>query len=155
MDIKQLRTEIIKPILNYLGLYSKEAEELLLGTACQESQVGHYIRQIGCNGITGAFGIYQMEIRTANDIWNNFLIYKKDLAEKVESLKIKSLTTQDNLKYNLAYATAMCRIHYLRVKEEIPVNRFGQAQYWKKYYNTASGKGTIEEYLQNWNKFNA
>lgn len=155
MNIKQLREEIIKPILEYLELYNKNAENLLVGTACQESHAGEYIRQLGCKGDVGAFGIYQMEIATHNDIWNNFLKYKKDLASKIESLKIVGLSIQDNLKYNLAYATAMCRIHYYRVKEAIPDNIYGQAKYWKKYYNTELGKGTIEEYQQNYNKFNS
>ena len=149
MNIKQLRNELIRPILDYLELYSKKAEDLLLGTACQESHAGEYIRQLGCKGEVGAFGIYQMELATHNDIWDNYLKYKDDLALKVSKLKCPTMTDAQNLEYNLAYATAMCRIHYYRVKEAIPEGTYGQAQYWKKYYNTELGKGTVEEYLQN------
>ena len=49
---------------------------------------------------------------------------------------------------NLYYATAMCRVHYRRVKEPIPNTVIGQAQYWKRYYNTPLGKGTEENYIQ-------
>lgn len=152
MDIKQLREEIIKPVLEMLGLYSKNAENLLLGTACQESHAGEYIRQLGCKGDVGAFGIYQMELATHNDIWDNFLKYNKPIADKIKMLRIKELSDSENLLFNLAYATAMCRVHYYRISEKIPDNIYGQAQYWKKYYNTELGKGTIEEYQQNWNR---
>lgn len=154
MDVNQLRRELIRPVLEKLGLWSKNAEDLLVGTACQESSCGQYIRQLGCKGNAGAFGIYQMELITHNDIWDNFLKYKPDLMRKVKELKIASLSDAENLEYNLAYATAMCRIHYYRIPSAIPDGIYPQAQYWKRYYNTLKGKGTIEEYQQNWNKYN-
>ena len=154
MDIKQLRVELIRPVLDKIGLWSKNAEDLLVGTACQESACGKYIRQLGCKGNVGAFGIYQMELATHNDILANFLKYKPTLAEKVKALRIPTMSDAENLEYNLAYATAMCRVHYYRIPKPIPDGVYGQAQYWKEYYNTKFGKGTIEEYQQNWNKFN-
>ncbi len=40
--------------------------------------------------------------------------------------------------WNLAYATAMCRVHYLRVPRPLPdagaVRAMGE--YWKRHYNT-------------------
>ena len=150
MNAKQLRLEVIRPILQYLDLWSKNAENLVFGTACQESNCGEYIRQIGCKDEVGAFGIYQMELATHNDIWDNFLKYKPQLAEKIQALKIPGLTDAKNLEYNLAYSTAMCRIHYYRVPSAIPDGLYGQAQYWKKYYNTELGKGTIEQYQSNY-----
>ena len=47
----------------------------------------------------------------------------------------------------------MCRVHYLRVKEALPTTPEGYAEYWKKYYNTSSGKGTAKEFLDKYNKF--
>jgi hypothetical protein len=43
----------------------------------------------------------------------------------------------------------MCRVHYLRVKEALPTENdaAGMASYWKRYYNTVLGKGTIEQAL--------
>lgn len=154
MDIKQLRTELIRPVLDKIGLWSKSAEDLLVGTACQESACGTYIRQLNCRGTTGAFGIFQMELNTHNDIWQNFLKYKPSLAEKIKALRIPSMTDAENLEYNLAYAVAMCRIHYYRVPSSIPDGIYAQAQYWKDFYNTKLGKGSTEEYISNWCKFN-
>ncbi len=59
-----------------------------------------------------------------------------------------------NLYAILPYATAMCRIHYLRVKEPLPdIHPVTMGSYWKKYYNTELGKGTVEEFVENWNKY--
>ena len=56
----------------------------------------------------------------------------------------------DQLKGNLYYAVAMCRIHYYRVSEALPNDLEGMARYWKKYYNTELGKGTVEEFIHNY-----
>lgn len=143
MNAKQLRTEIIRPALVAVGLYSKPAEDLVFGTACVESNCGEYLRQI--NG--PALGFFQMEPATHDDIYKNFLKYKPDLKARVMKLSAPGLSAAENLKSNLMYAAAMCRIHYLRVSQPIPEDLQGQAEYWKKYYNTAKGKGSVEKYL--------
>ena len=60
-----------------------------------------------------------------------------------------------NLATDLAYAAAMCRIHYYRDKEPLPnagdISR--QAEYWKRVYNTPAGAGTEAEYLANWHRY--
>ena len=48
---------------------------------------------------------------------------------------------------NPAYAVAAARFQYFRVPEKIPTTLEGQAKYWKKYWNTAAGKGTPEQYI--------
>lgn len=154
MNGKQLRELVIRPTLYALGLWSREAEDLLFGTACQESHCGEYIRQLGCNGMVGAFGIYQMEIATARDIYDNYLKYKGDLHRKVETMRGTGQSVSDALIGNLAYATAMARIHYLRVPAAIPTTLDAQADYWKRHYNTYKGKGTPEEYIENYKRFN-
>lgn len=147
MDINQLLHQVILPVLDYLELPKPEAAaELLLGTAIQESQAGHYIKQLG-NG--PALGIYQMEPATHDDIWTNYLAYHGTLANMVERLRGTWPTKQQSLIYNLAYSTAMCRIHYYRVPAPLPLlgDLPAQAAYWKAHYNTRLGKGTTEEYI--------
>ena len=78
IDVKQFRANIIEPALTVLELDSVAAQELLLGTAVQESRIT-YLRQLG-NG--PALGLFQMEPATHNDIWDNFLEYKPELAKK-------------------------------------------------------------------------
>lgn len=147
MNPIQLRTYIIKPTLEHLNLYSKEAETLILATACAESKCGEYIHQI--NG--PALGIYQMEPATAKDIIMNFLRFRPELWKKVQELMIPTLSVEENLICNLRFATAMCRMQYLRDKQPLPKTAEEMAETWKRVYNTPLGKGTPEEFLMRWN----
>ena len=153
MNAKQLRELIIRPTLHALGMWSKPAEDLMLGTACQESHCGEYIRQLGCSGTIGAFGIWQMEIATARDIYDNYLRYRPELKAAVEHLRGAGQSIQDALISNLAYACALARIKYRRDPAAIPTDLRGQAEMWKRVYNTATGKGTVDEYMTNWARY--
>lgn len=130
--------------------YSLHAENLVLGTGAQESAYGKYTKQIGGGP---ALGKFQMEPETHNDIWKNFLKYKPRLAKLI--LEISGLNEPDfkDLETNDTYACAMCRVHYFRVKEPIPTTLNGYAYYWKQYYNTPKGKGTISEFINNYLKY--
>lgn len=153
IDPRQLLHEVIRPVLLSLDLYSDKAERLVLGTACQESECGLWIKQLG--GGPG-IGIYQMEPDTFNDIWNNYLDFKPTLREKVLKWVFDIGLNGDSAREmvgNLYYATAMCRVHYYRVPEPIPDYLAGQAAYWKKYYNTEDGRGTGFQYINAWNRF--
>lgn len=145
MDKKQLR-DLIHRVLIDLDLYSGAAENLLMGTAAQESGLGEYIRQLG-NG--PALGIFQMEPDTFKDIVQNYLQYKPELAKLVMSISGVNALRSEYLEYNLALSICMCRVHYLRVSEKMPDNLTGWAKYWKEYYNTRLGKGTEEEFIRN------
>ena len=146
IKIDQLK-KAIEEVLDYLNLNSLSAVNLLLGTAAQESRLGEYIEQVK----GPALGIFQMEAATELDIWNNYLKYQPELLEKMNKISKRNCLLKD-LKYNLAYQIAMCRIHYLRVKEKLPAHDDikGLARYWKKYYNTRLGKGTENEFIENY-----
>lgn len=153
IDREQFVDLIIEPTLQHIGLYSDAATELVLGTALQESRLT-YIHQLG-NG--PALGVFQMEPATHNDIWQNYLKYREDLRNYVIDLasriNIKSgMVDALELISNLNYAAAMCRIHYLRTPDPLPQSgdTAGQAKYWKQYYNTPLGRGTVEEYMRSW-----
>lgn len=148
LDCLRLKLDIIIPTLEYLGLYSDAAVLLLLGTCAQESHLGTYVRQI--NG--PALGIYQCEPNTHDDIWDNYLEYKTDLKEKVLAIAPRDV---NNLINNLNYATAIARIHYLRVKAALPSagNLNAIAAYYKKYYNTVAGKATESQFIANYRKY--
>jgi hypothetical protein len=135
----QLREYLVRPVLNRLGLYSEAAEELLMLTAAAESLCGEYLHQVG----GPALGIFQMEPRTHDDIWDNYLRFKPDLA--VQMKHYGRLSQQ--LAGNLYYACAMARIHYRRVPERLPsaMDIDGLARYWKDHYNTHLGAGDPQE----------
>ena len=150
---------IIKPVLESMGYYSVAAENLLLGTALQESGL-RYLKQLGGGP---ALGVYQMEPATHQDIWINYLNAREDLKYKVlewheesmidDPVNAEEVTRQPSaMTWNLAYATAMARVHYLRVPEPLPEahNVMDMAEYWKAHFNTPRGAGTPEEYVANY-----
>ena len=139
---------IIQPTLMQLGLWSVAAEELLLGTALIESNLIHR-RQIG----GPALSFFQMEPKTHDDIWENFLKYRAPLAGSIKQL----LTSERDdklveLEVNDKYACAMARVQYLRVSAPLPQTGdvAGMAAYWKQYYNTLRGRGEVPEYIRRW-----
>lgn len=161
IDPTQLRTLVVKPVLLSLGLPSSEvAENLIMGTAAHESHLGDYIEQVGGGP---ALGIFQMEPATLNDCYENYLDYRADLKAKVDGFLAAQPATQDGspdkqqqLATNLAYATAMCRIRYYRAPAAMPsdpndVNALGT--YWKQYYNTPQGAGTVEQFVADYNRY--
>lgn len=158
MNAKQLLELVVRPTLIELGLHSKAAEQLVVGTIYQES-LGEYIQQLGGGP---ALGLIQMEPTTHDDIWGNYLIYHSALANKVTNLmsrnalhkSVLGVPAVEELLTNLKYAVAMCRIHYLRVPAPLPAADDIEAlgQYWKKFYNTVHGKGHVTEFVFNYPK---
>ncbi|CAH8235327.1 conserved hypothetical protein [Vibrio aestuarianus] len=158
MDAKQLTDLVVRPELERLGLYSEAAVQLVVGTIFTESRA-KYLKQHG-NG--PALGIIQMEPATHDDIWLNFLKYKNELAGKVNAAssyvefdKASVISVHANeLVFNLRYAVAMCRVHYLRKPEALPkagdIPALGR--YWKKHYNTELGKGKVTDFIEKFPK---
>lgn len=154
MNEGQLREHIIWPVLEDMGLASESAVELLILTAATESHMGKYIKQVR----GPALGIYQMEPQSHDDVWENFLHYKADLSAKVRKWELEQAFPYDNsyqMAGNLYYATAMARVFYLRFDKRLPDHNDieGLAQYWKKYWNTPLGAGTVEKAINDYNKY--
>lgn len=147
MNPKHLR-EMIVTILKESGMYSLDAVELLMLTAAKESDLGYNWRQIR----GPALGVFQTEPNTEKDLWKNYLKYNPDRSEI-----IKRFDTSDerDLHWNLAYQILICRTHYRRVKEKLPSRHDVPAMgaYWKKYYNTSKGKGTIKSAVAAYEKY--
>ena len=146
LDPNQFTKHIIRPALEAIDLYSKAAEELLLGTAIQESRLV-YLKQIGGGP---ALGLFQMEPATHDDIWDNYLDYKDTLFDKVYVLACRQPVDPHDMIWNLYYAAAMCRIHYYRVPEALPEagDYEGMAKYHKQYYNTPLGSTKLSESIE-------
>ena len=74
--------QVIRPALQAIDLDSLAAEQLLLATALQESDLRNTVQMGG----GPALGYFQMEPATHDDIWANFLRYRGALAGKVRAL---------------------------------------------------------------------
>jgi len=140
---QHLREYIIRPTLEQIGLWSESAENLLMGTAAQESKQGFYLRQLKGGP---AVGIFQMEPATHDDIWEHFLEYQPRLSEKIQTLT--PFVEAEQMVGNLNYAAAMARMQYYRRPEPLPMANdvAALAHYWKQHYNTRLGKGTEKEF---------
>lgn len=151
LNILQFRTNIVRPVLQALGNHSMAAENLVIGTAVQESNL-HYLRQLNEGP---ARGLNQMEPATHDDHWQNYLAYRTELRGRVEAFLVPNQDRHAQLVWNLAYATAMCRLHYMRVPVALPgaTNVAGLAAYWKQHYNTPQGRGTVAEFADKFEKF--
>ena len=148
MKPEDLQKYVINPTLRYIGLNSKDAGSIVLGVAAAESKF-EKLQQF--NG-GPAMGLWQMEPRTHDDIYDSVFPDHLILSKNVQSLLSESFPALDQLHWNLAYACAMCRVQLWRFPEALP--RYddisGQAHYWKKYYNTEDGSGTIEHYIESY-----
>jgi len=146
MDIRQFRDYIVHPALKQINTWTPAAEQLVMATAMAESGV-FFIQQVGRGP---ARGFFQMEPVTHDDIWKRYLSRKPQLLADLKALIMRDMDLHDQLRGNLFYAAAMCRIFYLRFKEPLPeVNDWpAMASYWKRYYNTYLGAGSEEVFLQ-------
>lgn len=151
LDINQLVTYIICPVLKQVGIYSPEGEQLVLGTGAKESGF-KYIHQIGGGP---ALGFYQMEPATYWNLWNQYLLNKPELRKLILSVcKYSTIPSEDFLMHDLRLATIMCRVRYMWINSPIPAfnDIDGQAKYWAKYYNANPVTGVPNEYVEAYNR---
>ena len=149
MDAAQLRGLIVKPALEEVGLHSDAAEDLVMGTAAQESHL-MYVKQLGGGP---ALSLFQIEPATYDDYWENYLAYQADLVSEIrDACEFEGIPEPTRLVWDLKFASIMCRVHYRRISSPLPMHGDipAYAAYWKKYYNTIHGAGTEEEFIENY-----
>ena len=154
---------IIKPTLvlfehkGFPELNTPEAVDLIYGTALAETGLREI--QQGEGGKRGpALSYWQMEPSTHDDIWTNYLKHEARLRKALIDITLIDPGKLDAgwqvigdafhpLIWNIRYACAMVRIHYLRQRGKIPTTVEGQAEYWLENYN-GGGKGSVEHYIE-------
>ena len=149
---KHLLNYVINPTLKHIGLDSRKSSALIIGTAAKESRLGYYLKQIK----GPALGMYQIEPKTHKDVYENFLLFRENNELRAKVDQLSRFSTYDKREHelitNLEYATAIARIIYYRVPYPLPNrdNVEDMAYYWKKYYNTLYGKGTMLEFIHSY-----
>lgn len=110
------------------------AVRLLLGTAAVESQFGTYIRQV--HG--PALGVFQMEPVT-------FRWLQTKYGDAYPVIKDREA---GEMEWDLRLAIIMARLKYRSIPHPLPADNLHDiAEYWKQWYNTPAGKGTIEQFM--------
>jgi hypothetical protein len=147
--VANLRALIVATLVP-LGLWSANAEELLCATCAQESHMGTYRQQV--NG--PALGIYQMEPGDFEDIWRNYLVYHGTLKNNVLGLVPDSVNAQA-MVFNDRFATAMARVHYLRLPKALPAPTDLQGLWltYKVGYNSVHGAATQDQFNNNYKRY--
>lgn len=114
-----LLEHVITPTLRALGLHSSKAEQQLLGCAAEASGFNPFIES--CKGL---LGIYQISSQQHRRAWDQYLAFRPDLASKVRGLASQHHFLKDpdqELKTNLAYATAIARVIVMQEEEQLIV----------------------------------
>ena len=142
MNHRQIK-KLIETTLKKMDMWSEEAVELVFLTGLVESGY-KYISQIG-SGIARSF--WQVEVATAKDCIDNYLIYRQDVlksfGEAVHRKPSEILAwTEEELHeliwHDMALGIAFCRIKYRRVPKRLPKTLDECASQWKEFYNTGN-----------------
>jgi len=140
--LKKSIRKLVKRVLKDLNLYSEEAVNLVMRTGMAESGFRN-LEQV--NG--RAIGFFQVEPLTAFDIWENFVMARPKYRDVLLRYGFDESDIIFIVTSNIALQIALCRLHYRRVKDPIPLSLQDQAVYWKTWYNTRMGKGTIKHFI--------
>jgi hypothetical protein len=144
----QLASLVVRPTLARLPFNDGPVGlNLTLGIAAQESG-GQALAQVP----TGpALGLWQIEPATHQDVWDNYLKFKPDLAATIAGFAFASMPRDMQLAANLAYACAIARLICRRAPEPLPSSSEPAllGAFWKTHYNTAGGAGAVDEFVRN------
>lgn len=136
--------------LTAIGLFTPAAGDLVLGTGAVESTYS-VVEQAGGGP---ALGYWQMEPATYADCWENWIAARPSIGAGL--LRLAGITEPvppvEMLEDHPAYAAAMCRVRYARVRAPLPPLGAipAYAAYWKMWYNTLYGAGTPEAFISAW-----
>lgn len=163
LNIRQLRHLVVAPALEYIAKSTRqpswaspEAVELVMATGYAESRfeaIRQYARKDGRRG--PARGMWQCEPRTHAAYWRWLKSSGKTTAQADAFQALRGALADfgyiypdlDRLSTDLRYAAIMCRIHYRRVPSALPNDRRGMAEYWKRWYNSYKGAGTVDGFM--------
>ena len=137
---------IADEVVKYLGNGKNESvADLLIETARAETMLG---KAEDRTPLTGGVGLMQFDEIAFNDVKERAGKKWGDLVK--EKLKVDmNLVTYEMLLYSPFLSVLWARLKYKLIPEEVPSDIYERAKYWKKYYNTYKGKGTVEHYLRN------
>ena len=143
--IKDIR-KIIAWALKEMDLYSPQATDLVFKTGMAETGYRH-LKQMG-NG--PALGFWQVEPATIKDTMENYVKYRPELEKGLKKLGYSDNDMEYRVMSNIALQAVFCRLKYKRDKYALPLigDLQGQAEYWKRVYNTHLGKGTIKHFIE-------
>jgi len=154
---EELRRLVIRPTLKHLGEWSPAAENLLLGTAAQESGLGFHLKQQHQRGL----GIFQIRPQTHRRIWDNYLVHHPDLASAVRGLASQHEFLSNphaELATNLSYTTAIAWMIYRRNEKPLPTaeDTDSMGRHWRRHFQRNSHlsvEESAEDFTKNYRQY--
>lgn len=158
MEPKQL-SNLIERVLRDIDdkFYCRTINYLLMLTSATESGLGHWIKQTK----GPARGIFQIEPHTEYLTWLWTIKNNHKLFNALKCYSSCELFGGYDLEANIPYQIVLARANYYSWPESLPeINNpingndiIKLAMYWKKYWNTDKGKGTIEKAVADYKKY--
>jgi len=175
VNVGDFRELVVRPALKHLAegafrpnLWSKVAEDLVVGTAAHESGGLVYLWQRNAKGnrlghLQAGRGLFQIQPGTHRDIWMTYLNSRPPLRSTLVDLSTaqeyellgNGRPSDDELVWNLRYAAAVCRLIYWRRPEKLPEagDVEGMADYWGEHYQTSSDPEKIARWINDYNQY--
>jgi len=116
---------------------------LLCETVAAETQYGTY-KDPTPNG--AGRGLGQIDKVPFEDVKARASRADVDALKAAFDIDIKMIEW-DDLNFSPLLSMIFTRLHYKLRPGAIPQTLKGRAEYWKKYYNTVLGKGTVDQYI--------
>ena len=137
--------KIIAYTLDKLDMDSDAARELIFATGKAESGY-RALEQMG----GPAVGFFQVEPATIQDVWDNYVFYRPQIKLDLYALGLDDSNMELSVMGSIILQAAFARLQYRRVKDPLPSvgDLEAQGKYWKQFYNTELGRGTIEHFLK-------
>lgn len=137
-------------VCNVLGTGSTGmAARMLLETAAQETHVGRYRDP---TPLGAGRGLFQCDRIAFVDVRQRARIADIEAVRNAWGFDIRAVG-HEQLDSSPLLAAVFARLFYKLIPDVFPVDLAGRAAYWKRFYNTADGRGTVEEYMQNAGRF--
>jgi hypothetical protein len=119
---EQLREQVIRPTLEYLGTWSPTSEDLLLEAATAAPELGLFAAR------KDGLGLFHITTSQHRDIWDRYLAFRPELASRIRGLASQRafLSNPDSeLQTNLSYCTAIAWLLYQRSRSgnELPARQ--------------------------------
>jgi len=134
--------DIIRNVVSNLG-GGLNAELLLWETAGAETNFGNTPDFSPNSG----YGLMQFDFLGFADTQHRTKQSIKDKIKHIWGIEVDEINIKE-LNYSPFLSVLFARLKYMLIPDPIPDTLIKRATYWKKYYNSSKGKGTIEHFIQ-------
>ena len=148
MDLRQVKKYWVEPALEFFPepLRTPNRKQFMVAIGLVESGY-NYVAQVP---EADALGYWQVQKGTYLDNQVNFLDFKNEFNHYWVLLKKIHIASYPSMASDCVFACYMGAITVYRAPASLPQYNDieGMANYWKTYYNTSQGAGSIEDAFQ-------